>query len=592
MHLSRARTTMFSRSSRSSRRARWTAAATVAAVVCAPLLLGSSGGASAAGTAPSCSTAGTWKQGELNVYWLDVEQGDSQFIVGPTGRTMLIDLGESSFNSTGTSTHAYRIAGKIRSICGIASGPVHIDYVMASHHHLDHIGYAAVPGDTTTYGNGIYQLLTPANLNFDVGTLIDHDGGTWTDANADGSCEPGTSTAPSNEIAYHNAGTTSTTGARWICWLHGPATQADRANINGKVVTLTNTNTWPTIDLGTGVTTTLLEANGKGVMEANGTTPVSGNHTNDATPPSENDYSIGLTIQYGPFRYATAGDSDGEYSTSANGYTYNNIESLLATKVGQVNALRANHHGSSHSSSATYINAADPQVGVISCGVNSYGHPGNRTLNAFRGVGADIFLTNDPCDDVDADGVTPIDYSGTYNHNGDIWLATAGSGATFSVTYDAGNRSYTTRADSGGTPGGTPADVRINEFLMAPQSTTTEWVELYNPTATGIDLSGYYIDDVAGGGGAPKAIPAGTVIPAHGYYVMDIASGFLNNTGSESVRYLKIVGGVETVYDTYSYNLGSTQYDKVFHRTGDAGTWCNTISSNVTKGAANPTTCP
>ena len=70
------------------------------------------------------------------------------------------------------------------------------------------------------------------------------------------------------------------------------------------------------------------------------------------------------------------------------------------------------------------------------------------------------------------------------------------------------------------------------------------------------------------------------------------ASGFLNNTGAESVRFLAIVGGVETVYDTYTYNLGSTQTDKVFHRIGDGGAWCNTISSNVTKGNANPTTCP
>lgn len=72
---------------------------------------------------------------------------------------------------------------------------------------------------------------------------------------------------------------------------------------------------------------------------------------------------------------------------------------------------------------------------------------------------------------------------------------------------------------------------------------------------------------------------------------MEFASGFLNNTGAESVRYLRISSG-ETVYDTHSYSLGSTQPDKVFHRTGDGGTWCNTISVNRTKGAANPVTCP
>jgi len=50
--------------------------------------------------APACSTAGTWRAGELNVYWFDVEQGDAQLVVGPTGKTMLVDLGEDVYNST------------------------------------------------------------------------------------------------------------------------------------------------------------------------------------------------------------------------------------------------------------------------------------------------------------------------------------------------------------------------------------------------------------------------------------------------------------------------------------------------------------
>ena len=542
--------------------------------------------------APHCSTSGTWKQGEFNVYWFDVEQGDSQLIVGPTGRTMLIDLGESAYNTTGTATHATRVASAIRAICGVSSGPVHLDYVMASHHHLDHIGYGHVPGDTSAYGQGLYQLLTPATtggLGFTVGQFVDHDGGKWNDTNANGACEPGTSTAPSTEIVFDNAGTTSTTAARFICWLYGPAGQADRANIEGKVLTLTNTGAWPSFDLGSGVTTTVLEANAKGVMQADGTTPVSGDHHADAVPPSENDYSIGLRIAYGPYAYVTAGDSDGEYATSANSYTYNNIESLLATKTGTANTVRANHHGSGHSSSSTYVNATNPQNTVISCGVNSYGHPANRTLDAYRAVGADIFLLNNPCDTLDTSGAA-INYAGTLNSNGDIHLATAGVGTSFDVTYDAGTRHYTTRTAT--PPPGDPSAIRINEYLMAPSGTGTEWVELYNPTAAAIPVGGLFIDDQAAGGGSPKAIPAGTTIPAGGRWVMDIPSGFLNNTGTDQVRFLAIVGGVETVYDSTSYTLGSTQSDKVFHRIGDGGTWCATISVNVTKGAANPVTCP
>ena len=306
--------------------------------------------ATAATGALPCSTGGTWRQGELNVYWFDVEQGDSQLIVGPTGKTMLIDLGEIAYNSKGTSTNATKVAAQIRSICGTGSAPVALDYVMASHHHLDHIGYAGNPNDTTAYGNGLYQLLTPTSLGglgFGVGQVLDHDGGGWTDANADKDCDVGTTAAPAGEIAWHNVGTTSATASRFVCWLYGPAGQPDRAEIAGKVTTLTNSSTWPTVDLGGGATGKIVEANAKGVMQADGTTPVSGDHSTDASPPSENDYSVGLKVTFGTYSYATAGDSDGEWTTSANGYTYNNVEGKLIAAMGAVETVRANHHGSS-----------------------------------------------------------------------------------------------------------------------------------------------------------------------------------------------------------------------------------------------------
>jgi beta-lactamase superfamily II metal-dependent hydrolase len=545
--------------------------------------------AHAAGAVP-CSTAGAWRQGELNIYWFDVEQGDSQLLVGPTGKTLLIDLGESAYNSKGANTHATDVAAQIRNICGTGSTPVALDYVMASHHHLDHIGYAGNPNDTTqTYGNGLYQLLLPSalgGLGFTTGQVLDHDGGTWTDANGDSDCDIGTSAAPEPEVAWDNVGTTSATARRFICWLYGPAGQPDRAAIDGKVTRLTNSSSWPTLDLGGGAAAKIVEANAKGVMQADGSTPVSGDHSTDPTPPSENDYSIGVRVTYGSYSYATAGDSDGEYATSVNGYTYNNVEGKLIAAMGDVETVRANHHGSSHSSSDAFVQALTPQTSVISCGTNSFGHPANRTLNAFRAVGADIYLTNDPCATQDDTG--PIDYSGTYNDNGTIHLATKNAGADYTIDYDAGTRSYVTGGGSGGS-GGDPSQVRINEFSMAPTSPGNEWVELYNPTAQSVDVGGWYVDDAAGGGGAPKAIPSGTVIPAHGRWVFEFASGFLNNTGAESVRYTDPSG---TAYDSYDYNLSSTQYDKVFHRVGDGGSWCATVSADVTKGTANPTTCP
>ena len=554
-----------------------------------------------AAIAVACTTP---NPGEVTVYWFDVEQGDSQLIVGPTGKTLLIDLGETAWNSKGANTNAARIEAQIRSICGTGTSPVALDYVMASHHHLDHIGYAWNTQDAPGYvGNGIYQLLTPTTsggFGFTVGALLDRDGGSWTDANGDGRCTVGTSSAPSNEIAWSNAGTVSQTSRRWICWLYGPAGQADRANIQGKVVKLTNSGSWPAIDLGTGVTATILNANGKDTMQADGVTPVSGNHVNDATPPSENDYSVAVKITYGAWEYATAGDSDGEYSVSGFGYSYNNIEAKLGPLYGNVETYRLNHHGSGHSSNNTFLDTLRPETVFISCGVNSYGHPSNRATDKLRtlvnekGTGTDMFIANNPCDTVQSDGSTATNYAGMLNTNGNVVLRTTGAGAGYVITYSNGSRTYASYNEGAPPPpAADPSQVRINEFLMAPNPTSDgEWIELYNPTTSAIDIGGLYLDDLAGGGGAPKLIPAGTTIAAGGYYVMTFASGYLNNTGAESVRYLKIAGGVETVYDSYAYNLGSTQNNKVFHRTGNGGAWCNTISSNVTKGTANPATCP
>ncbi len=547
-----------------------------------------------AATALPCQSSGAWRQGELNVYWFDVEQGDSQLVVGPTGKTLLIDLGEDAYNAKGANTNATAVAAQIRNICGTGTTPVALDYVMASHHHLDHIGYAGVPGDTTqTYGNGLYQLLLPTDLGglgFTVGQVLDRDGGVWTDANGNGTCDVGTAAAPEPEVTWHNVGTTSVTARRFICWLYGPAGQPDRAAVQGKVTRLTNSAAWPTLDLGGGATAEVVGANAKGVMQADGSTPVSGDHSGQGVPPSENDYSVGVRVSYGGYAYATAGDTDGEYATSSFGYTYNDVEQKLIAAMGTVETVRANHHGSTHSSSNDYVSALGPQTGVISCGTNSFGHPANRVLDAFQGVGADVFLTNNPCDTTDGTG--PIDYSGTFNNDGTIHLATQNQGAGYTVDYDTGTESYVTGAGGGGGTGGDASQVRVNEILMAPTSPGNEWVELYNPTTSAVDVGGYFVDDVAAGGGAPKAIPAGTTIPAGGRWVFEFASGFLNNTGAESVRFLSGSGASEVVHDSFSWSLGSTQTDKVFHRGGDGGAWCTTISTNVSKGAANPTTCP
>lgn len=572
--------------------------ALIAALACALALAGAADTtpARADGDAPPCSTSGTWVAGELNVYWFDVEQGDAQLIVGPTGTTMLVDLGENAWNAYWT-TMANRVADAIRDICGIASGPVHLDYVMGSHLHLDHIGYPGNPEDTGNVGNGIYQLLHPDGHAFTVGELITRDGGTWVDTDSSDTCEVGTSADPADEIDWNHAGTLSQTARRWVCWVDGPSGQGDREHIEGRVRVLTNGAPWGDVDLGPGVDAPILLANGKGVMQADGVTPVSGDNTNMSTPPSENDYSIAVKVSFGDFDYATAGDSDGRYGNSAFGYTYNDVEAHLIEPFGNVDTLRVNHHGSGNSSSDDYVDGLAPETAVIQCGTNSYGHPANRVLDALRavsndaGVGADIYINNNPCDDEDSEGT--IDYTGVLNTDGDIWLHTTGDGDGYKVHYDAGTNTYTAYSNPVAPGTGGPEDVVVNEFLMSPQTEhSVDWIELHNPTGDAVDVSGYWIDDRPGGR-APKQIPSSTVIPAGGYYVMDLYVGYFRGTGYEEARYLDIDGqGAETVFDVFAYDLSSPAYDSSFQRSPDGGQWCPDPLNPATKGAANPSSCP
>src|SRR6185503_13216015 len=95
----------------------------------------------------------------------------------------------------------------------------------------------------------------------------------------------------------------------------------------------------------------------------------------------------------------------------------------------------------------------------------------------------------------------------------------------------------TPTATPSATPSSWPEGVQLSEFLANPKTLYIhEWVELYNSSATAIDLSGWQIDDGAGGG-SPYRLPADTMIEAGEYLVIDISPAILNNDG-DTVRLL------------------------------------------------------
>ena len=57
--------------------------------------------------------------------------------------------------------------------------------------------------------------------------------------------------------------------------------------------------------------------------------------------------------------------------------------------------LKVAHHGSSHSSHASFLSAVAPKVAIISCGAkNRYGHPSAEALDRLAHTGARIYRTD------------------------------------------------------------------------------------------------------------------------------------------------------------------------------------------------------
>jgi beta-lactamase superfamily II metal-dependent hydrolase len=70
--------------------------------------------------------AGTWTSGNLEIHHINIGQGDSTLIVGPTGKSLLLDAGETNWNSSGK---AQIIGPYIQGVLGCNS----LDYVVISH---------------------------------------------------------------------------------------------------------------------------------------------------------------------------------------------------------------------------------------------------------------------------------------------------------------------------------------------------------------------------------------------------------------------------------------------------------------------------
>ena len=183
----------------------------------------------------------------LQIYFIDVEGGQSTLIVDPQGESLLIDAGWDDFNGR----DADRIAAAAKS-----AGIDHIDDMILTHYHADHAG-------------GVPQLA--AKLK--IGTFFDHGANT--------------ETAPDTARAYN-------------AYL-AVAAKARRVTVKpGDVLPLKGIHVQVLTAAGERITEPL-----PGAGQPN---PLCDSEPKVGPDPSENSSSVGVLITFGKFRFIDLGD--------------------------------------------------------------------------------------------------------------------------------------------------------------------------------------------------------------------------------------------------------------------------------------------
>lgn len=113
--------------------------------------------------------------------------------------------------------------------------------------------------------------------------------------------------------------------------------------------------------------------------EADFTVLYTGSNTKDL-----NASSIVLKMVFGNYSYLFTGDATEE------------VEEIIQNKNIDVDVLKVAHHGSSYSSTESFLEKVSPSYAIISVGENnSYNHPGEDTIKRLQKYTDKIYMTKD-----------------------------------------------------------------------------------------------------------------------------------------------------------------------------------------------------
>ncbi|HTX76893.1 MAG TPA: MBL fold metallo-hydrolase [Terracidiphilus sp.] len=258
----------------------------------------------------------------LLIYSIDVEGGQSTLLVGPTGASLLVDTGWRSFGGP-PGRDAERIQTAMKD-----AGIDHIDKVMITHYHVDHVG-------------GVPELVKRVK----VGEFLDH--------------------GPNREDS-------DITRYDYAAYLKAIGSTPRRTLRPGDTIDLSPLGSGPVRgdpDV-PGLSIVVLTADGDHIDKVPGVKPEV--NSDCAGEPkweldaSENPRSVGILVRYGNFSFLDMGDL-----TKAKEIPLVCPMNL----IGRVDLFLVSHHGMDWSNSTAFVNAIAPRVAIMPNGAHKGGSP-------------------------------------------------------------------------------------------------------------------------------------------------------------------------------------------------------------------------
>lgn len=304
-----------------------------------------------------------WQEGVLDIHAISTGRGECFFYIFPDGTTMMVDAGDLyNYTKSGTTDAPAKPsesalpwqtqAAYVRYF--MPSGHDALDYFLASHYHIDHIGYFG--GGRQEHAQGGYLLagVTALYERVKFNKLLDQ---SHPDYNVDETKPESASYNYSRFVDYNTANS---------------GLQVERFTVGSgsQIVPLYNPSACPGFEV-FGVAGNGLAWNGSAVVDSGVTT--------------ENGMSCAFLLKYGKFDFFTSGDM--------------NVQSIcrtVANGIGRnIEAMKAHHHMYNEASYNIESDVYAPKVVVTQSFYERTDQPNQSIIQTYGGM-QDMFFTGIP----------------------------------------------------------------------------------------------------------------------------------------------------------------------------------------------------